>query len=289
LDELLILLTTRLHAAIPLIPPGCSHQLAQGRLPVGLFTYKKPVGLLGFEDGRDQGTTKMRLQLYAYLLAILLATCFTGESQAQAPSTTHTTDAAGEEPAPKRIIVPDLTTWMGTVLQRHQIHSLLVISSGDTGIHGVSEMKINLHELSSQARVVNITKPSFKMHARHGVQGAAHAHTVGAAVALLIAGTRGRVTMQQLSMAMSLTWRFRRAHVITLQYNNYTDKPDSVVVLDRAGTPVEAAFLATPIFRDTFSRIYESKTWGSDGGGSGAGEWKQVAKASATCPFCTAS
>jgi hypothetical protein len=219
---------------------------------------------------------KMRLQLYVYLLTTCLATCFTGGSLAQAPPAAHvhTADAAGEAQVPKRIIVPDLTKLMDTVLQRHQVRSLLVIPRGEDGTHGVPDMKINLHELTSHARVVNITKPFLEMHARHTGhgQGAPHARATGAAVALLIPGMLGGVTMQQLRVAMSLSAGLRRAHAITLQYSNYTDKPDSIVVLDRTGHPLEAAFLATPVFRDTFSRIYDSNAWGLDGGGSGPGE-----------------
>lgn len=95
----------------------------------------------------------------------------------------------------------------------------------------------------------------------------------GPHVAVLVQGSNGVVSMQQLALANAISKRLRRPHHQSLQYSNHVDIADSLVLFDSAGEPVEAAFLSTSVYRDAFTAIYDKQVWSAAGGGSGPGEW----------------
>jgi hypothetical protein len=77
--------------------------------------------------------------------------------------------------------------------------------------------------------------------------------------------------MQQLNLATTISRHYRRVHLLNMQYNNYPDKGDTILLFNKVGMPVEVALASSAVFRDDFTHVYDSKVWGNEGGGSGPG------------------
>lgn len=98
-----------------------------------------------------------------------------------------------------------------------------------------------------------------------------------APVAVLIQGSEGRVGVQQMHLAALISRRLRLSHKLSLSYSSHSDKGDSVVLFDADGVPQQVATLATALFRDAFTAVYDKQVWGTEGGGSGHGEYSASA------------
>jgi hypothetical protein len=74
-------------------------------------------------------------------------------------------------------------------------------------------------------------------------------------IALLIRAEDGAVRSSQANLAAAIARHLSRLHVLTVTYSTHQDKGDSLVVFDNAGTPLQANFLASTVFRDAFNAI----------------------------------
>lgn len=74
-------------------------------------------------------------------------------------------------------------------------------------------------------------------------------------IALLIRGEDGAVRSSQANLAAGIARHLRNAHILTFTYSTHQDKGDTLLVFDSVGSPLQANFLATTIFRDAFTAI----------------------------------
>jgi hypothetical protein len=234
----------------------------------------------------DMGASFAAALLLVAALSVAQVAVLTAEQQ-------HAVLMPQAMPAPaqavKRTIVTDLTVWLKRTLQESSVAVLVVIpyssSRSSTG-RSVSEVQsAEPPPMQINWQALNTTQGSAAgliVYVVHRLQEAAHLrpmrqhrqHSPGRPprAAILVQGLDGVVHMQQLALATAVSKRLRRAHTLSLQYSNHAAMGDSLLLFNRAGVPIEAAFAATSVFRDAFTAIYDKQAWGPEGGGSGPGE-----------------
>lgn len=74
-------------------------------------------------------------------------------------------------------------------------------------------------------------------------------------IALLIRAESGAMRSGNANLAAAITRHIGHLHVLSLSYSTHQDKGDSLLAFDSNGTPLQAYFLPTAVFRDAFSAV----------------------------------